>query len=85
MELNKNKGKWFSEQNYETGIVDDPTLLDDVAYYLYCADRTNNSCSPQVTFMWNVQKFSHPKMIKYYKKAEKFLKLEKLIIKCNEN
>jgi len=81
MKLNKDKGSWIDKKdgNYN------PSLIDNVAYHLYCMDRKNEVCVPQVTFIWNVVNFGHSKMIKYYKKAEKILKIEKLIIKCNEN
>jgi len=85
MELNKNKGRWHNEDDWELKIVDTPTPLDDIAYHFYCKNRKNEVCVPQITFMWNVKKFNHLKMVKYYNKAEKVLKLEKLISKCNEN
>jgi len=80
MKLNRDKGTWIGEDDYHKS-----TIIDDVAYHFYCADRINGSCSTQRIFMWNVQNFEHPKMVKYYNKAEKILKLEKLINKCHEN
>jgi len=80
MKLNKDKGKWVGENDFHKS-----TIIDDVAYHLYCVDRNNNACSTQRIFMWNVQQFEHPKMVKYYKKSEKILKLEKLINRCHES
>ena len=85
MKLNKNKGRWFSNTDRESKIIDPPSLLDDVAYHFYCKDRESNVCVPQITFMWNVKRFNQTEMFKYYNKAKKLLKIEKLINKCNEN
>lgn len=85
MNLNKNKGRWFTKKDEEYNIVDTPSELDDIAYHFYCRDKKSKSCVPQITFMWNVKKFKHKLFVGYYNKAEKVLKIEKLINMCHES
>ena len=77
MKINKSKGIWWVENKYTYG---EPTISDDIAYYLYCKDRSEKSCIPQVAFVY----FSSNKMNKeYFNIAKRILKINK-IKKLNE-
>jgi len=80
MKLNKNKGKWYSDEIYPDWA--EPSVLDDIAYHLYCKDRISDKCNPQITFIHNYNKFNHILIVKYYEEAKIILrriKLEKII------
>ncbi len=73
--MDKSKGMWWVENKFSSHFKK-PSILEDVAYYLYCKDRTETLCNPQITFLH----FSDNKMNKeYLNKAERILKINKII------
>lgn len=78
MEIDKSKGRWWNDISYKEYNWDKPTLLDDIAYYFYCKELPNDQCIPQITFIYNVNKFNHKSLIKYYNKAKRLLKLKNI-------
>jgi hypothetical protein len=80
-DIHKTKGRWWDYQSNSDFPI--PTIKDDLAYYFYCEERPNQSCSPQVAFMHNCKKFDHPQMMKYYIKADRWIKLNKILNKIN--
>jgi len=81
MKINKSKGVWWNYEVY--GDYTEPTLKDNLAYYIYCKGRDKNKCVPQVTFQWNYNEFNHSLMSEYFIKAERIIKLNN--IKCRLN
>lgn len=70
MILNKKIGKWYNKKNYYNFII--PTFLDDIAYHFYVTEFGDYSSLPQVTFIYNSNKFES-----FYKKSERIIKIKK--------
>ena len=76
MKLNRKKGKWYDVKEF--GDWFSPTIIDDIAYHLYCKDKEHCSCTPQITMMYNYYKYNHKIFKTFYKEADKIIRRLKI-------
>ena len=80
MKIDKTKGLWWEEKKFG---FREPTIEEDVAYFLYCKDRPEDRCVPQVGFI-HTSKRTHRVINGYYINANRIIKLDKIKMKYHE-